>query len=776
MIIFILILFLFINLSYSGILTTNSEEIAALILAVANDEGEIQTYPNSDVPIQINVNKNFDIKNFDNTVLKDINLKIGKTKDGTFYGLSLGEGHSYEISKKIKTYNTIQNEINERIEKAKQDINNENNKKTLEELGEETIKSCNVNKFRKRYNTCKFNEIKVSTAYDIISSKIKTLKLLNKKNIDSDILVKNNNIPKDILSLDMLYEDNEIINDIWVKISKMYIENIDNFNENESKEFIKNFNEVVNGYKYIISNSECLNNKIIENITKENIDIMENILNDVYDIHKEKYGLFYEDNDNENVHIRYYDNDSQSKLYRDKYKEIIFKLSEIVGINPNTVIDSDDSILAINKLCEKLDTVNEIEDIDILYNELQNFKSVNEIELYNNGETSLNSEIILKLYNIIAKKIDKEVEKDIKSSENDLRVLNDKKDNQLSSYEKFSDILSFIILAAGNEDGLLAKELDENGKLVPIKIKIVINGEEQEISINKFIPSLANLEGEELEQKFSKLYEMAVMQYFEHFELKYNEEMNELYYKELPEKIIKKRNVISYIVNPYNVNEDDEIEYFNLEPENMNIHYSENTKLDEKFKEIISNIDEIDVENIDISNYEEVFNYKDEEWNFDSESNYDENIKYLYKLMAIQCAKLKKCKNQFKNTNKEKLSFNIVNYASEEKGHPIDNYSLVIYNDETKESMNAFTIKVDDNYEYKIDEINLNKEYSYGELSRVNNNKKVKKLIIDDNEYGIRPGIGLVAECEFEFRDSDGNIIKPDQYAIKNSDDRIINI
>ena len=52
----------------------------------------------------------------------------------------------------------------------------------------------------------------------------------------------------------------------------------------------------------------------------------------------------------------------------------------------------------------------------------------------------------------------------------------------------------------------------------------------------------------------------------------------------------------------------------------------------------------------------------------------------------------------------------------------------------------------------------------------------MKKLIIDDNEYGIRPGIGLVAECEFEFRDSDGNIIKPDQYAIKNSDDRIINI
>jgi len=58
MIIIILILFLFINFSYSGILITNSEEIASLILAFTNDEGEIQTYSNSDVPIQINVNKN----------------------------------------------------------------------------------------------------------------------------------------------------------------------------------------------------------------------------------------------------------------------------------------------------------------------------------------------------------------------------------------------------------------------------------------------------------------------------------------------------------------------------------------------------------------------------------------------------------------------------------------------------------------------------------------------------------------------------------------------
>ena len=42
------------------------------------------------------------------------------------------------------------------------------------------------------------------------------------------------------------------------------------------------------------------------------------------------------------------------------------------------------------------------------------------------------------------------------------------------------------------------------------------------------------------------------------------------------------------------------------------------------------------------------------------------------------------------------------------------------------------------------------------------------KVIINNNEYTMRPGIGLIAECEFAFEDSDGNIITPDQYAIKN--------
>jgi len=37
----------------------SSEEIAALIFAAANDNGGIQTYPSTDTPITINVNKKF---------------------------------------------------------------------------------------------------------------------------------------------------------------------------------------------------------------------------------------------------------------------------------------------------------------------------------------------------------------------------------------------------------------------------------------------------------------------------------------------------------------------------------------------------------------------------------------------------------------------------------------------------------------------------------------------------------------------------------------------
>ncbi|KAG4091970.1 hypothetical protein H8356DRAFT_1407075 [Neocallimastix lanati (nom. inval.)] len=43
----------------------------------------------------------------------------------------------------------------------------------------------------------------------------------------------------------------------------------------------------------------------------------------------------------------------------------------------------------------------------------------------------------------------------------------------------------------------------------------------------------------------------------------------------------------------------------------------------------------------------------------------------------------------------------------EKKGNSIDNYSLVLHNDETKQRINVFTIKMDENTQYDLDEINF---------------------------------------------------------------------
>jgi len=643
------------------------------------------------------------------------------------------------------------------------------------ELGTGTLNNkelCKYKRVRKRDNSNSLclNMPGIKTSESIDDKAFKTLdvlKMFKEMNLNPNILPYTTNL-NDINNEKLLIKDAKSVDEVWNTIVDTYQNYVDKFDNEQSEIFIKNFNSVINDYilEFIDSNYNDNSREVDEN----RINKLLLLRSKAIDIHKNKFKNI------EDIELYSLDsNNSQSKCNKNKYRRIIEKLSKMVGINPNIVIDSEDPISAINNLCEQLNKLDDIEDIDSVYNDIQNLKSINDIELYNNDKTSLNSELIHILYNYISERNGIEIDDNIMYSENNLKVLNNNKINNLSKYEQLSDMIAFIILAAGNEDGSLAKELDENGKLVPIKIKVMINGEEKELSINKIIPNLKELKSEELEKEFNKLYEMASLHFLEHFDLQNDKETNELYYNELPEETIKKGNVISYIINPYNINENDEIEYFDLEPDNMNIQYSENDKLDNNFKEFVSSINEKDVENIDINNYDKISNYKTEEWESKLGSDYDEDTKYFYKVLAIQCAKSKKCKEQFKNTNKDKLAFNIINYNTEEKGNTINNYSLIIHNDETKQSMNAFTFKMDDTYEYKIDEININKEYSYNELSKVNNNKNAIKVTINNKEYAMRPGIGLIAECGFEFEDSNGNIVKPDQYAIKNSDEKIIN-
>lgn len=71
-------------------------------------------------------------------------------------------------------------------------------------------------------------------------------------------------------------------------------------------------------------------------------------------------------------------------------------------------------------------------------------------------------------------------------------------DNEYTSYKRFTNEVAFAVIATGKTDGSLAKEYDKDGNLVPVKIKIIKNCEEVELSINEIIPSLKNLEGKEL--------------------------------------------------------------------------------------------------------------------------------------------------------------------------------------------------------------------------------------------------------------------------------------
>jgi len=65
-------------------------------------------------------------------------------------------------------------------------------------------------------------------------------------------------------------------------------------------------------------------------------------------------------------------------------------------------------------------------------------------------------------------------------------------------------------------------------------------------------------------------------------------------------------------------------------------------------------------------------------------SNSDKEIDALYKMVSVHCVKSIRCNKQFKRANNDKLLYTIVHYTSENKGNNIDNYSLIINNEETE--------------------------------------------------------------------------------------------
>ena len=311
---------------------------------------------------------------------------------------------------------------------------------------------------------------------------------------------------------------------IWEVLYNSYVKNFDKFDEYESEYLMKNFNKAYIRFKEIAYNSDYSNNEyVINNGNQKCIDNMKELAKKVDDFHHQHYEQIDDDNNIiiENVNINIEPNSVLNiNNLIDTENEFIEIFNEING---NDYIKEDASInedgLNNEKMIKKLNYLNKIlqelnisKENEYIIKEklLKLYKKFNEqkrlIEKYNIIHNIENTEKEALIYNIrnglLIKLLstypnDIEINNEILESENKIKTSNIRK---TSFFENFSNLLGFAILAAGDENGNLAKELDENGNLVPIKIKVMINREEQEISIDKLIPSLKNLKGKELEK------------------------------------------------------------------------------------------------------------------------------------------------------------------------------------------------------------------------------------------------------------------------------------
>jgi len=273
---------------------------------------------------------------------------------------------------------------------------NEANKLTIDDQ-REIYKQCKL-LFKRSLSSCRTgNQIKISKELTISFTIINTLKTFKIMDLNSNILPYTSNI-NDINDIKMLVKDAESINEVLNTLAETYKNNIDKFDKEQSEKFIRNFNSITNDQILEYTNSDYNNNN--NEMNEENVNKLISSYFEIINIHKENFGNIYD------IELYSLDShDSQSKLNKNKLNKIIEKLSKMAGINPNTVLNSDDSLSAINELCEELEKLENIEDINSIYNELNDLKSINELELYKNDKTSLNSEIVHKLYNTIVNKI-----------------------------------------------------------------------------------------------------------------------------------------------------------------------------------------------------------------------------------------------------------------------------------------------------------------------------------------------------------------------------------
>ncbi|KAG4081677.1 hypothetical protein H8356DRAFT_1090900 [Neocallimastix lanati (nom. inval.)] len=303
-----------------------------------------------------------------------------------------------------------------------------------------------------------------------------------------------------------------------------------------------------------------------------------------------------------------------------------------------------------------------------------------------------------------------------------------------TNYDELSNKMAFVVLAAGDENGRLVKEIDKNG--------------------------------EELNDKFSQLYDIALVKYAEQINNYYDENSDQVIFSKDPIEIIKDNNIMTFLLNPYNVLEDGNYKGFDLSPEDVYITMNTNNNLESSFRSFVSEINEINA-----NNFDELPEDIKARWNSDipEEERADES---LYKALAVHCIRNTRCNNYFKENL---IPFNIVSYNSKDESRGIDlmNHSLIINDDDNKEICNAFTL-VENLEGYELDKVNGNGDlFTYEELNILNNNSdnhEMNKIKINDNEYVEKFSIGFLAECGFDLEKTDGTTLKPEDYALENEE------
>ncbi|KAG4094373.1 hypothetical protein H8356DRAFT_1036224 [Neocallimastix lanati (nom. inval.)] len=337
--------------------------------------------------------------------------------------------------------------------------------------------------------------------------------------------------------------------------------------------------------------------------------------------------------------------------------------------------------------------------------------------------------------------------------------------------------IASLILSAGNSDGTIAKELDPDStgdETRPIEIDVSkANNEGQLMNIKQIVPSLNNLEGKELDDKFKKLYDLSkrVFNTFMDGEEERGDEIdyvgNVNSYDFLRQLILTKDENES--IGICNNNLKTRIVFLRNDDYNTMMKkfiYESYTKKKGKFT------------NIDINNFDKLDQTIQSSWQSRNTDGIPSDN--LSKAIAIKCIKTRACNVNFEkikdnevNNYLDQISFNIVETTDLENNLY---YSLIINNDNTLKIYHAFTLKYD------------GKLYSSYEKfpSRVNDYDDISYLV-EGYHYSVneetneieREGISLVAESGINLivrpTDNKGEpiLLTPSDYIVKDKNGNI---